>query len=100
MVVRPTILDDFKTLVKQQGLSESTIIIKKNKGTAQRNQLEHQHAGHRASNLRGNYFCSVYKTYCAIANKNKNLYIFVHKLKFEQKLFFSVQVIVFLECRL
>ncbi|XP_037548569.1 protein AMBP [Nematolebias whitei] len=32
MVVRPTILDDFKTLVKQQGMSESTIIIKKNKG--------------------------------------------------------------------
>lgn len=44
MVVRPTILDDFKTLVKQQGMSESAIIIKKNKGTAQRNQLERQHA--------------------------------------------------------
>ncbi|XP_017265903.1 protein AMBP-like [Kryptolebias marmoratus] len=32
MTVRPTILDDFKTLVKQQGMSENTIIIKKDKG--------------------------------------------------------------------
>ncbi|XP_013859337.1 protein AMBP [Austrofundulus limnaeus] len=32
MTVRPTILNDFKTLAKQQGLSENNIIIKKNKG--------------------------------------------------------------------
>ncbi|KAM3874358.1 LOW QUALITY PROTEIN: protein AMBP-like [Diretmus argenteus] len=32
MEVRDTVLDDFKTLVKQQGMSDDTIIIKKNKG--------------------------------------------------------------------
>ncbi|XP_072227540.1 protein AMBP-like [Leuresthes tenuis] len=30
--VRPTVLDDFKTLVKQQGMSDDTIFIKKDKG--------------------------------------------------------------------
>lgn len=33
MTVRPTVLDDFKTLVRQQGMSDSTIIIKQDKGT-------------------------------------------------------------------
>lgn len=76
MVVRPTILDDFKTLVKQQGMSESTIIIKNNKGKAQRSQLDHQHMGTE---------CSVqWKTYNVPSPINLNiLYIFVHKLKFE-----------------
>ncbi|XP_030625276.1 protein AMBP [Chanos chanos] len=32
MELRPTLMDDFKTLVKEQGMSEDTIIIKKNKG--------------------------------------------------------------------
>ncbi|XP_067431002.1 protein AMBP-like [Thunnus thynnus] len=32
MEVRPTVLDDFKTLVRQQGMSDNTIIIKQNKG--------------------------------------------------------------------
>ncbi|XP_026154073.1 protein AMBP [Mastacembelus armatus] len=32
MDVRPTVLDDFKTLVRQQGMSDSAIIIKENKG--------------------------------------------------------------------
>lgn len=33
MTVRDTVLDDFKTLVRQQGMSDDTIIIKQNKGT-------------------------------------------------------------------
>lgn len=32
MTVRPTVMDDFKTLVRQQGMSEDTIIVKQNKG--------------------------------------------------------------------
>ncbi|KAM9841688.1 protein AMBP [Aulostomus maculatus] len=32
MDVRATILDDFKTLVRQQGMSDNTIVIKQNKG--------------------------------------------------------------------
>ncbi|XP_067339515.1 protein AMBP-like [Channa argus] len=32
MAVRDSVLDDFKTLVRQQGLSDDTIIINKNKG--------------------------------------------------------------------
>ncbi|KAK5851892.1 hypothetical protein PBY51_023409 [Eleginops maclovinus] len=32
MVVRDTVLDDFKTLVRQQGMSDDTITIKQNKG--------------------------------------------------------------------
>lgn len=32
MTVRATVLEDFKTLVRQQGMSDDTIIIKKNKG--------------------------------------------------------------------
>ncbi|XP_038589579.1 protein AMBP-like [Micropterus salmoides] len=32
MTVRATVLDDFKTLVRQQGMSDDTIIIKQNKG--------------------------------------------------------------------
>uniref|UniRef100_A0A667ZV96 Protein AMBP n=1 Tax=Myripristis murdjan TaxID=586833 RepID=A0A667ZV96_9TELE len=40
MDVRDTVLDDFKTLVRQQEMSEDTIIIKKNKG----NTHTHTHA--------------------------------------------------------
>uniref|UniRef100_A0A8C1Y0A0 Protein AMBP n=1 Tax=Cyprinus carpio TaxID=7962 RepID=A0A8C1Y0A0_CYPCA len=32
MELRPTLIEDFKTLVAEQGMSEDTIIIKKNKG--------------------------------------------------------------------
>ncbi|XP_053195612.1 protein AMBP-like [Scomber japonicus] len=32
MEVRDTVLDDFKTLVRQQGMGDDTIVIKKNKG--------------------------------------------------------------------
>ncbi|XP_069559562.1 protein AMBP-like [Brachyistius frenatus] len=32
MAVRDTVLDDFKTLVRQQGMSDDTVIIKQNKG--------------------------------------------------------------------
>uniref|UniRef100_A0A671PAL6 Protein AMBP n=1 Tax=Sinocyclocheilus anshuiensis TaxID=1608454 RepID=A0A671PAL6_9TELE len=32
MQLRPTLIEDFKTLVAEQGMSEDTIIIKKNKG--------------------------------------------------------------------
>lgn len=33
MQLRPTLIEDFKTLVAEQGMSEDTIVIKKNKGT-------------------------------------------------------------------
>lgn len=39
MNVRAAVLDDFKTLVRQQGMSDDTIIIKQNKGTTQRRRL-------------------------------------------------------------
>uniref|UniRef100_A0A7N6FK26 Protein AMBP n=1 Tax=Anabas testudineus TaxID=64144 RepID=A0A7N6FK26_ANATE len=32
MTVRPTVMEDFKTLVREQGMSDDTIIIKQNKG--------------------------------------------------------------------
>lgn len=32
MELRPTLIEDFKTLVAEQGMSEDTIVIKKNKG--------------------------------------------------------------------
>uniref|UniRef100_A0A3B5ASB2 Protein AMBP-like n=1 Tax=Stegastes partitus TaxID=144197 RepID=A0A3B5ASB2_9TELE len=32
MTVRPTVLEDFKTLVREQGMSDDTVIIKKDKG--------------------------------------------------------------------
>lgn len=37
MDVRDTVLDDFKRLVREQGMSDDTIIIKQNKGTAHGN---------------------------------------------------------------
>jgi len=33
MDVRDTVLDDFKTLVREQGMSEDNVIIRQNKGT-------------------------------------------------------------------
>uniref|UniRef100_A0A4W6EB74 Protein AMBP n=1 Tax=Lates calcarifer TaxID=8187 RepID=A0A4W6EB74_LATCA len=35
MTVRDTVLEDFKTLVRQQGMTDDTITIKQNKGTTQ-----------------------------------------------------------------
>jgi len=32
MQLRPTLIEDFKTLVAEQGMSDDTIVIKKNKG--------------------------------------------------------------------
>lgn len=32
MTVRPSVLEDFKTLVKEQGMGEDTILIKEDKG--------------------------------------------------------------------
>lgn len=31
--MRDTVLDDFKTLVSEQGMSEDTVVIKQDKGT-------------------------------------------------------------------
>ncbi len=33
MQLRPTLIEDFKTLVAEQGMSKDTIVLKKNKGT-------------------------------------------------------------------
>lgn len=33
MELRPTLIQDFKALVAEQGMSEDTIVMKKNKGT-------------------------------------------------------------------
>lgn len=41
MAVRATVLNDFKTLVRQQGMSDDTIIIMQDKGTTQTHRLSH-----------------------------------------------------------
>uniref|UniRef100_A0A4W6ED60 BPTI/Kunitz inhibitor domain-containing protein n=1 Tax=Lates calcarifer TaxID=8187 RepID=A0A4W6ED60_LATCA len=43
MTVRDTVLEDFKTLVRQQGMTDDTITIKQNKGTTQMHSLSQTH---------------------------------------------------------
>lgn len=45
MSVRESLLEDFKTLVIQEGMSNDTIFIKQDKGATQRTHTHsHQHA--------------------------------------------------------
>ena len=41
MSVRATVLEDFKTLVREQGMSDDTIVIKQDKGTTRTQIITH-----------------------------------------------------------